>query len=300
MCAYIYDIHKVGVRVRAVSRPRPGRMGSRSPAPLHAAPGPPQRSLAPSLPPSPRPSPPASAELLRGCSRGSTARPPPGSAAAFGEERSGAGERHKREGRRESPSHAPLPQVYDGGPEEQRCSAATARLLKTCCSAFWVKLMLIVSFHCAFYSFFPPLLFSRFGWSCPAPVGGVCWGRVQFGEGLSSLWVPRGARPVCPPDLAGEREGWGRACVRCVPPFPARPLRDRASTAIVFPGGCGDSPSPGLLPGPPCPGSRRTAELPKARIEGFFQRKNEVAPSPPCHPPIREGQSFDKYICWGI
>lgn len=28
------------------------------------------------------------------------------------------GERHKREGRRESPSHAPLPQVYDGGPEE--------------------------------------------------------------------------------------------------------------------------------------------------------------------------------------
>ncbi|RLW04819.1 hypothetical protein DV515_00005617 [Chloebia gouldiae] len=27
------------------------------------------------------------------------------------------------------------------------------------------------------------------------------------------------------------------------------------------------------------------------------QKKNEVAPSPPCHPPIREGQSFDKYIC---
>lgn len=105
-------------------------------------------SILPSLPPSP----PASAELLRGSSRGNVA-PPPGFAAAFGEERSG-GERHKREGRRESPSHAPLPQVYDGGPEEQLCSAATTRLLKTCCSAFWVKLMLIVSFHCAFLFFF--------------------------------------------------------------------------------------------------------------------------------------------------
>lgn len=157
VCVRIYK--SIYVCVHAVSRRRPGLMGSRS---RPAAGGPRTSpncpwpflplSILPSLPPSP----PASAELLRGSSRGNVA-PPPGFAAAFGEERSG-GERHKREGRRESPSHAPLPQVYDGGPEEQLCSAATTRLLKTCCSAFWVKLMLIVSFHCAFFFFSPPPL----------------------------------------------------------------------------------------------------------------------------------------------
>lgn len=209
--------------------------------------------------------PPASAEPLRGCSPEQRAAAGIRGGSWRGAERSGAGERHKREGRRESPSHAPLPQVYDGGPEEQCCSAATARLLKTCCSAFLGK----VDAYCVFSLCFLVFFFFFFSSSSPALVGaalrrwGVCEGGFEFGEGLWSQRVPGGAGPCVPP---GSQVRAAR--VSAVSPLsPSGPLRDRASMAIVFPRSCGDSPGSGLLPGPPCPGSRSAAGLPKASTE---------------------------------
>lgn len=88
-CAYIFNYIRASVRAAS----RDGLMGSGSSA---GRPRPPRTA-----PRGRSASAPRCAPLRRSFWRGAK-----------------RGERHKREGRRESPSHAPLPQVYDGGPEE--------------------------------------------------------------------------------------------------------------------------------------------------------------------------------------
>lgn len=246
MCVSIIHINRCARRV-----PPAARAGERAAAAaphLRTAPPAPHSPAQPCSalhsPPSLHPSPPASAEPQPGEHRATAAL-----RGSFwpGAERSGAGERHKREGRRKSPSHAPLPQVYDGGPEEQRCSAATARLLKTCCSAFLGKVDAYCVFSLCFlffFFFFPPPLFPL--WlALPCAGGGCVWGGYTLGEGLSSQRVPQGGPSRVSPRPAGERGGWGRACVRCVPPSPCRPLGTVSPRPLFIPGAAVTVPAPG-------------------------------------------------------